>query len=86
MIGYLTLCLVQWGLQRLRLAAVLLDECEHFGKTQIRLIDFDTHMVKVAKEVVKAISNVRFGYEDEEGKFDDTSKGDWADDHAHDLD
>jgi hypothetical protein len=42
-----------------------IDECEHLSKKKLSLIDFDSHLTKIAAEGVHAISNVRFGYEDE---------------------
>jgi hypothetical protein len=61
------------------------DECEHFGKRKIRLIDFNAHMIKVAKEGIRAISNVRFGYEDEEDEEDGFDDGGEVDDYPVDL-
>jgi hypothetical protein len=46
------------------------DECEHLARKKIQLIDFDAHLLKVAIENVSAISNVRFGYEDEDGEIE----------------
>jgi hypothetical protein len=42
------------------------DEFEHLAMKGIRLIDFDAHLAKVASAGAAAISNVRFGYEDED--------------------
>jgi hypothetical protein len=49
------------------------DECEHLSNKRVQLIDFDAHFAKVAIANVSAISNVRFGYEDDddEGVDDD---------------
>ncbi len=42
------------------------DECEHLAKRALRLVNFDAHIKRVADAQVRAISNVRFGYEDED--------------------
>jgi hypothetical protein len=44
------------------------EECEHLARKQVQLVDFDTHFAKVAIANVSAISNVRFGYEDEDNQ------------------
>jgi hypothetical protein len=46
------------------------DECEHVSKRHVRFVDYKTHLTKVASADVRAISNVRFGYEDEEDEFE----------------
>jgi hypothetical protein len=51
------------------------DECEHLAKKQLRLLDFDAHFAKVQAVDVSAISNVRFGYEDEDDEDDDETDG-----------
>ena len=57
------------------------DECEHLAGKRLSLIDFNSHVQRVAVEDVRAIANVRFGYEDEDGDeapsvFDEWSLGD----------
>jgi hypothetical protein len=57
------------------------DECEHLAINKYRLIDYDAHLVKVAIDNVSAISNVRFGYEDEdEGDGEARVRFPWEDD------
>jgi hypothetical protein len=47
----------------------------------LRLIDFATHVRLVASSGVRAISNVRFGYEDEnEGDESVAPDSDWDED------
>jgi hypothetical protein len=55
------------------------DECEHLATKQIQLIDFGAHLTKVAAADVSAISNVRFGYEDEDDEVE-KSHLPWGDD------
>jgi hypothetical protein len=59
------------GFTRAQFGGCFADECEHLAKKQIKLIDFQAHLARVAAEDVSAISNVRFGYEDEDGDEDD---------------
>jgi hypothetical protein len=42
------------------------DECEHLSKRNLQLIDFQAHLQRMALAESHAISNVRFGYEDED--------------------
>jgi hypothetical protein len=46
------------------------DEFEHLSKKKLKLINFAAHIKRVSKTNVRAISNVRFGYEDEDGDGD----------------
>jgi hypothetical protein len=41
------------------------DECEHLAGKRLSFIDFNAYVQRVAVEGIRAIANVRFGYEDE---------------------
>jgi hypothetical protein len=54
------------------------DECEHLAKKNLKLIDFEAHLARVAVANVSAISNVRFGYEDEDSEDEIEDEGAFA--------
>jgi hypothetical protein len=60
------------GFTRARFSGCYTDECEHLAARELRLINFEAHLKRVSAENVRAISNARFGYEDDErDEFDD---------------
>ena len=59
----------------------MLTNVEHLVAKHLRLIYFATHVRLVASSGVRAISNVRFGYEDEnEGDESVAPDSDWDED------
>lgn len=64
------------GFTRAPFGGCFADECEHLVQKKLQLIDFDSHLARVAAEDVSAISNVRFGYEDEYDEDDDDDDDD----------
>ena len=60
------------GFKKSKFKGPLKNEFEHLAKKKVKLIDFSSHISKVADENIVAISKSRYGYDDD-------------DDHDHDV-
>ncbi len=62
------------------------DEFEHLSKRKLKLIDFEVHMKRMARANAYAISNVKFGYEDDDDNDENDNNDDDNDDFLDFLD
>ncbi len=68
------------GFTRARFGGAYADELEFLSRRKLRLISFSEHMTRIAFEGVHAITNVRFGYEDDETDEEELSEFEEPDD------
>lgn len=58
------------GFSKASFSGLYADEFEHLAKRNIVLIDFEDHFSKIRKQEKRAISRVRYGYDDDDYEYE----------------